>query len=284
MCSGSSLVPRPDALVPAPECRSPVPTTDTCSRGVRLSSRTWTFGSSARPAEKAPDPKGIGSCRASSCSRSSGASARPSTPRRRVRRLLPQLPRRGAGAAHAPGAPQPVPRPQDHQGPPREGAATTTLLEAKGAWVEWMRRCRVRGAQGRQVPRHLRVDEDTVQAGYPVDLLINHNVPILVSGNTGTGKTILVRDRMLNGIDKESSRTLPNFSAQIVGARRSRSRQPARQGRKGVFGPPRQAHRHLRRRPQHARARDVAPAADQPAAVDGPRRLVRPQGVHGRSS
>ena len=44
---------------------------------------------------------------------------------------------------------------------------------------------------------------DTVQASYIIDVLTTHNVPMLVAGNTGTGKTQMARDRLLNGINTE---------------------------------------------------------------------------------
>ena len=46
---------------------------------------------------------------------------------------------------------------------------------------------------------------DSVQASYIVDTCITHNVPVLLAGNTGTGKSVLVRDRILNGINSDKA-------------------------------------------------------------------------------
>ena len=124
--------------------------------------------------------------------------------------------------------------------------------------------------------------EDTVQAGYLVDVLINHNVPMLVSGNTGTGKTILVRDRMLNGLDKEVFQNIfLNFSAQ-TSARVSQSiiDNQLDKRRKGVFGPPFGKRTIVFVDDLNMPQVEVRRAADRaPPPVDGPLGLVRPQGV-----
>ena len=56
---------------------------------------------------------------------------------------------------------------------------------------------------------------DTVATPATAGVRLTVGVAILIGGNTGTGKTILVRDRLLNGIDREVyNQIFLNFSAQ----------------------------------------------------------------------
>lgn len=82
--------------------------------------------------------------------------------------------------------------------------------------------------------------EDTVQAGYISDVLVTHNKPMLLCGNTGTGKTILLRDRLLHGLDHEIYQNIfLNFSAQTsVRVSQNIIDSQLDKRRKGIFGPP----------------------------------------------
>jgi dynein heavy chain len=81
---------------------------------------------------------------------------------------------------------------------------------------------------------------DSVQVGYLIDTLLGHGVPLLLCGNTGTGKTVLLKDRLLHGLPNEKYQTIMlAFSAQtsatvtqgIIDSQLDKRR-------KGVFGPP----------------------------------------------
>ena len=71
--------------------------------------------------------------------------------------------------------------------------------EKKGYnWVEWMSTVDAYTVpKGATFSDIFVTTEDGVQAGYLTTLLINHAVPLLVTGNTGTGKTTLVRAELL---------------------------------------------------------------------------------------
>ena len=149
-----------------------------------------------------------------------------------------------------PGAPQPV-FPADvklTKAPPVDkGTVYDCVFDmTKGfAWIEW-----TKTVPEYAVPKGAKFQDifvttiDSVQASYVIDTLVTHNVPVLMAGNTGTGKTLLVRDRLLNGVN--AGRDPPvytsiflNFSAQ-TSAKASQNIIDSQldKRRKGVFGPP----------------------------------------------
>ena len=144
-----------------------------------------------------------------------------------------------------PGAPQPVFADiKLTKAPPTDkGTVFDCLFDINRGctWVDW-----TKTQPEYAVPKGAKFQEifvttvDTVQASYIVDTLVTHNVPVLLAGNTGTGKTILVRDRLLNGIDRDIYQNIfLNFSAQ-TSARASQNIIDSQldKRRKGVFGPP----------------------------------------------
>ena len=56
---------------------------------------------------------------------------------------------------------------------------------------------------------------DIVRYGWILDLFINHEKPLLFAGATGTAKTVIVRNKLLNDLDKKKFSSLfIGFSAQ----------------------------------------------------------------------
>ena len=119
------------------------------------------------------------------------------------------------------------------------------------AWIDW-----TKTVPEYSVPKGAKFGDifvttiDSVQASYVVDTCITHGIPVLLAGNTGTGKSVLVRDRILNGINSEAAQAAKgikdvynnifiSFSAQTSQrATQNLIDNQLDKRRKGVFGPP----------------------------------------------
>uniref|UniRef100_A0A8C9MKD6 Dynein axonemal heavy chain 12 n=1 Tax=Serinus canaria TaxID=9135 RepID=A0A8C9MKD6_SERCA len=108
-------------------------------------------------------------------------------------------------------------------------------LEEKGLVYDYMYQVGLASIQDIIVPTM-----DTVRYTYLLDLFITHGRPLLLVGPTGTGKSVYVKDKLMNNLEKElffpffinfSARTSANQTQNIIMARLDKRR-------KGVFGPP----------------------------------------------
>ncbi|XP_043934432.1 dynein axonemal heavy chain 12 [Protopterus annectens] len=115
-------------------------------------------------------------------------------------------------------------------------------FKGKGRWVHWNETIKniQLGDKNTKIQEIIVPTMDTVRYTYLMDLCIHYGKPLLFVGPTGTGKSVYVKDKLMNNLDKEcylpsfinfSARTSANQSQNIIMARLDKRR-------KGVFGPP----------------------------------------------
>lgn len=195
-------------------CRSPVPTTDIMlARGVMrlIEAHCDSWCDTPEQPKKPPDPKKgcdiLQNLFIFALTWGCGATV-DHEGRHKFDAFVRQLLRKEVPEAlSTPGAPQPlVPSLKISKPPPDKGTVFDVVLDvSNNSWREWMAT-----VQPYAVPKGSRFSEifvqteDSVQAGYIIDVLVTHNVPVLMCGNTGTGKTILCRDRLLNGLVRQA--------------------------------------------------------------------------------
>ena len=127
---------------------------------------------------------------------------------------------------------------------PPENKVYNYMFDAngRGKWVLWLDQVKNISAGGsvKRLSDIIVPTIDTVRYSFLMDLMIKHGRSLLFVGNTGTGKSAYVKDKLMNGIDKNtyipnvvnfSAQTSANQTQDIIMSKLDRRR-------KGVFGPP----------------------------------------------
>ncbi|XP_038668758.1 dynein heavy chain 12, axonemal [Scyliorhinus canicula] len=115
-------------------------------------------------------------------------------------------------------------------------------FKGRGRWVHWNETIKTisLGDKNTKVQDIIVPTMDTVRYTYLLDLCVTNGKPLLFVGQTGTGKSLYVQDKLMNNLDKEryvpffinfSARTSANQIQNIIMSRLDKRR-------KGVYGPP----------------------------------------------
>ncbi|XP_010215324.1 PREDICTED: dynein heavy chain 12, axonemal [Tinamus guttatus] len=116
-------------------------------------------------------------------------------------------------------------------------------LKGRGRWVHWndfIKSINFSNTKNVKIQDIIVPTMDTVRYTYLMDLFITYGKPLLFVGPTGTGKSVYVKDKLMNNLEKElyfpffinfSARTSASQTQNIIMARLDKRR-------KGVYGPP----------------------------------------------
>ena len=89
--------------------------------------------------------------------------------------------------------------------------------KGRGNWIHWTKTIKSSnlGGKGTKISDIIVPTMDTARYKFLMDILIRHNKPVMLVGPTGTGKSVYVKDKLMNELDKD--KFIPaflNFSAQ----------------------------------------------------------------------
>ncbi|NXG35216.1 DYH7 protein, partial [Dromaius novaehollandiae] len=116
-------------------------------------------------------------------------------------------------------------------------------LKGRGRWVHWnefIKNIKYSNNKNVKIQDIIVPTMDTVRYTYLMELFITHGKPLLFVGPTGTGKSVYIKDKLMNNLEKEryfpffinfSARTSASQTQSIIMARLDKRR-------RGVFGPP----------------------------------------------
>lgn len=89
--------------------------------------------------------------------------------------------------------------------------------KGRGNWIHWTKTIKSSniGGKGTKISDIIVPTMDTARYKFLIDILIRHNKPVMLVGPTGTGKSVYIKDKLMNELDKNAF--IPaflNFSAQ----------------------------------------------------------------------
>ncbi|XP_022244308.1 dynein heavy chain 7, axonemal-like [Limulus polyphemus] len=112
-------------------------------------------------------------------------------------------------------------------------------IKGKGQWHQWSDSVKSLDSDKVKIKEVIVPTVDTVRYSYLMDLCILHNRPLLLVGPTGTGKSVYVQDKLLNGLPQ--NKFVPSFltfSAQTTaGQAQDIIMSKLEKRKKGVYGP-----------------------------------------------
>lgn len=125
---------------------------------------------------------------------------------------------------------------------PAEGIVYDYVYQPESKqWVNWMTIAPELDLNNRRDSQEAVIvpTMDTVRNSYLLDLLLRNNYHVLVTGPTGTGKSVTVQDKIMNGMPTSVTPISFNFSAR-TSANQTQDLLDSKfeKRRKGVFGPP----------------------------------------------
>ena len=89
--------------------------------------------------------------------------------------------------------------------------------KGRGNWILWTKTVKegVAGGKGQRISDIIVPTMDTARYSYLMEIMFSNNKPLLFVGPTGTGKSVYIKDKLMNGIDKNLFiPAFVNFSAQ----------------------------------------------------------------------